>query len=148
VSMCSLIVTNTLLLCKLLVVRGCACVRAKSVWKFCCSVAKSCLTLQPTDSPLQAVLSFTASWSLLKFMSIESAMLCNHRVLCHPFLLLPSIFPSIWVFSRELAFFIRWPKFRSFSFRNSPCNENSGLICCIIDWFELLKVQGTLKSLL
>ena len=77
---------------------------------------------------------------------LKSVMLSNHLILCHPFLLLPSIFPSIMVFSSELTLHIRWPKYRSFS--NSPCSEYSGLISFRIDWFDLLAVQGTLKSLL
>ena len=94
---------------------------------------------------LQASLSFTISQSLLKFMSIELVMLSNHFILCHPFLLLPSTFPSIRVFSNELALHIKWP---SFSFSISLSNEYSGLISFRIDWFDFLVVQGTLKSLL
>ena len=85
---------------------------------------------------------------LLKFMSIESMMLSNHLILWHPLLLLPLIFPSIRDFSNELAFCVRWPKYWSFSFSISPSNEYSGLISFRIDWFYLLAVQGTLKSLL
>ena len=81
-------------------------------------------------------------------MFIESVVLANHLVLCHPLLLLPSIFPSIRVFSYESALCIRWPNFWSFSFSISPSNEYSGLISFRIDWFDLLAVQGTLKSLL
>ena len=81
-------------------------------------------------------------------MSIESVMPSNHLILCHPLLLLPSVFPSIRVFSIELALHIRWPKYWSFSFSISPSNEYSGLISFRIDWFDLLAVQGTLKSLL
>ena len=81
-------------------------------------------------------------------MSIESVMPCNHLIVCHPLLLLPSIFPSIRVFSNESAIYIRWPKYWSFSFSNSPSNEYSGLISFRINWFGLLEVQGTLKSLL
>ena len=89
------------------------------------------------------------SWlSLLKFIYIESVMLFNHLILCHPFLLLPSVFPSIRVFSSELALHIRWPKYWRFSFSISPSNEYSGLTSFKIDWFDLLAVQGTLKSLL
>ena len=91
-------------------------------------------------------LSSTVSWSLFKFMSIESLMLSNHLILCHC-LLLPSIFPSIKAFSKELALHIRWPKYWSFSFNISPSNEYSGLISFRIDWFDLLAVQGTLKAL-
>ena len=81
-------------------------------------------------------------------MSTESGMLSNHLNLCHPFLLLLSIFPSIKIFSNEPAFRIRWPKYRSFSFSIRPSNEYSGLISFRVDWFDLLAVQGTLKSLL
>ena len=86
------------------------------------------------------------SWSLLKLKSIESVMPFNHLILCHPLLLLPSIFPSIRVFSSELALCIRWPKYCSFSI--SPSNEYSELISFRIDWFYLLAVKGALKSLL
>ena len=96
----------------------------------------------------QASLSFTISQSLLKLMSMESVMPSNHLILCHPLLLLPLIFPSIRVFSRELALHIRWPKYWGFSFSISPSNEHSGLISFRMDWFDLLDVQGTLKSLL
>ena len=85
---------------------------------------------------------------LLKLICIESAMPSNDLILCHPVLLLPSIFPSIRVFSNESALCIRWPKYRSFSFSISPSNEYSGLSSFSIDWFDLLAVQGTLKSLL
>ena len=95
-----------------------------------------------------AYLSFTISQSLLKLTSIELVMPSNPLVLCHPLLLLPSIFPSIKVFSNELALCIRWPKYWSFSFSISPSNEYSGLISSRIDWFDLLLVQGILKSLL
>ena len=81
-------------------------------------------------------------------MSIKSVMPSNHLILCHPFLLLPSIFPSIRVFSNESALFIRWPKYLSFSFNISPSNEHPGLISFRMDWLDLLVVQGTLKSLL
>ena len=96
----------------------------------------------------QTSLSFTISWSLLKPMSIELMMLSNHLILCCPLLLLPSVFPSIRVFSSELAFHIRWPKYWIFSFSISPSNEYSRLISFRINWFDLLAVQGTLKSLL
>ena len=96
----------------------------------------------------QFSLSFTISWSLLKLMSIESVMPSNHLILCHHPLLLPSIFPSILGFSSESALRIRWPKYWSFSFSISPSNELSGLISFRIDWFDLLAVQETLKSLL
>ena len=96
----------------------------------------------------QASLSFAISRSLLKLMSIESVMPSNHLILCRPFLLLPSIFPSTGVFSNESALRIRWPKYESFSPSISPSNEYSGLISFRIDWCDLLAVQGTLKSLL
>ena len=96
----------------------------------------------------QASLSFTISWSLLKLMSTDSVMPSNLLILCHPLLLPPSIFPSIRVFSSELALCIRWPKSWSFSFCISPSNEYSGLISFRMDWSDLLAVQGTLKSLL
>ena len=96
----------------------------------------------------QASLSFTTFWSLLKLMSIESVMPSNHLILCHPLLLLPSIFPSIRVFSNESALHIRWSKYWSFSFSISPSNEYLGLISFRMDWLDLLAVQGTLKSLL
>ena len=86
---------------------------------------------------------FTISWSLLKLMSIESVMPSNHLIFCHPLLLLPSILPSIRVFSNELALCIRWPKYWSFSFSISLSNEYSGLISFRIDWFDLLAVLGT-----
>ena len=96
----------------------------------------------------QDSLSFTISWTLLQLMSTESVMSSNHLVLCHPLVLLPSIFLSIRVFSNESALRIRWPKYWSFSFSTSPSNEYSGLISFRIDWFDLLAVTGTLKSLL
>ena len=102
----------------------------------------------PWIAACQASLSFTISWSLLKLMSIELVMPSNHLVLCCPLLLLPSILPSVRVFSNELALCIRWPKYWSFSFRISPSNEYSGLVSFKIDWSDLLGVQGTLKSLL
>ena len=106
------------------------------------------LLATPWTAAHQASLSITNSWSLLKLMSIESMMLSNHLILCHPLLLPPSIFPSIRVFSSESAHHIRWPKYWSFSFSISPTNEYSGLISFRMDWFDLLVVQGTLKSLL
>ena len=102
----------------------------------------------PWTAAHQDPLSITISWSLLKPMSIESVMASNHVILCCPLLLLPSIFPSIRVFSNELALCIRWPKYWSFSFSISLSNEYSGLISFRMDWFDLLAVQGTLKSLL
>ena len=116
-----------------------------------------CLVVQPlsrvqlcdcmTAAP-RASLSFTISRSLLKFMSIKSVMPYNHLILCRPLLLLPSIFPSFRVFSNVSVLCIRWPKYWNFSFSISPSNEYSGLISCRIDWFDVLSVQGTLKSLL
>ena len=94
------------------------------------------------------LLSITNSWSLPKLMSIESVMPSNHLILCHPLLLLPSIFPNIRVFSNELALHIRWPKCWSFSFNISPCNEHPGQISFRMDWLNLFAVQGTLKNLL
>ena len=102
----------------------------------------------PWTAAHQASLSITNSWSLLKLMSIESVMPSNHLILCRPLLLPPSIFPRIRVFSNESALRIRWSKYWSFSFSISPSNEYSGLISFRMDWFDLLAVQGTLKSLL
>ena len=96
----------------------------------------------------QAFLSITNSWSPPKPMSIELVMPSNHLILCHPLLLLPSIFPSIRVFSNESSLHIRWPKYLSFSFNISPSNEHPRLISFRMDWLDLLAVQGTLKSLL
>ena len=96
----------------------------------------------------QASLSITNTRSLLRLMSIESVMPSNHLILCYSLLLLPSIFPSIRVFSSESVLHIRWPKYCSFSFSISPSNEYSGLICFRMDWLDLLVVQETLKSLL
>ena len=110
----------------------------------------SCVQLfaTPWTAACQASLSFTISWSLLKLMTIESVMSSTHLILCHPLLLLPSIFPSIRVFPNESAPHIRRLKCWSFSFSISPSNESSGLISFRIDWFDLLTVQGTLQSLL
>ena len=102
----------------------------------------------PWTAACQASLSITNSWSLLKLMSIESVTPSNHLILCHPLLFLPSIFPSIRVFSNESVLRIRWPKYWSFSFSVSPFNEYSGLISFRVDVLDLLAVQGTLKSLL
>ena len=113
----------------------------------CCSFSKSCSILyDPMDCV--AHLSSTISYSLLKFMSIESVMPSNHLILCHPLLLLPSNFPSIRVFSSESALCIKWPKYWSFSFSIHPANGSSGLSSFRVDWFDHLAVQGTLKSLL
>ena len=113
-----------------------------------CSIPKSCLSLcYPRDCVAgEAPLSSFVSWSLLKFMSIESVMLSNHLILCCPLLLLPSIFPSIRVFSKELALGIRWPKYGSFS--NSPSSEYLQLISFTINCLDLLAIQGTFKSFL
>ena len=113
------------------------------------SVAQLCPNLcDPMDCSTQASLSITNSRSLLKLMSIESVMPSNHLILCHPLFLLPSIFASIRVFSNESVLCMRWPKYWSFNFSISPSNDYSGLISFRIDWFDLLAVQGTLKSLL
>ena len=101
----------------------------------------------PWTAARQASLSIANSRSLLKLISTESLMPSNHLILCHPLLLLPSIFPSIMVFSSESVLHIRWPKYWSFSFSISLSNEYSGLISFRIDWLDLLAVQGTLKSL-
>ena len=112
----------------------------------CCSVAQSCPTpCNPMDCSTQASLSFAASQSLLRLMSIESVIPSNHFILCCPRLPWPSVFPSIRVFSNKLALHIREPKYWSFSI--SPSNEYSGLISYRIHWFDLLAVQGTLKNL-
>ena len=102
----------------------------------------------PWTAAHQASLSITNSWSLLKPMSIESVMPSNHLILCHPLLLLPSIFPSLTVFSNESALRIKWPKYWSFSYKISPTNEHPGMISFRMDWLDLLAAQGTLKSLL
>ena len=114
----------------------------------CCSVAQSCLTLQPHGLQHARLPCPSLSPSLLKLMSIESVMPSNHLTLCYPLLLLPSIFPRIRVFSNESALHIRWPKYWSFSFSISPSSEFSGLISFRMDWLDLLAVPVTLKSLL
>ena len=106
------------------------------------------LFASPLTTTCQASLSITNSWSSPKSMSIESVMPSHHLILCHPLLLLPSIFPSIRVFSKESALHIRWPKYWSFSISISPSNEYSGLISFRMDWLDVLIAQGTLKSLL
>ena len=108
------------------------------------SLSRVRLFVTPWTAAHQASLSITI---LLKLMSIESVMPSNHLILCHPLLLLPSIFPSIRIFSNESVLCIRWPKYWSFSFSISPFSEYSGLISFRMDWFDLLAVQGTLKSL-
>ena len=112
------------------------------------SLSRVRLFVTPWTSALQASLSIANSRSWLKLMSIESVMPSNHLILCHPLLLLPSIFPSIRVFSNESVLCIRGPKYWSFSFSISPSNEYSGLISFRMDWLDLLAVQGTLKCLL
>ena len=111
-------------------------------------VISNSLLQTPLTASCQASLSITNSQSLLKLMSTESVMPYNHLIFCHPLLLPPSIFPSIRVFSNESVLLIRWPKYWSFSFNISPSNEYSGLISFKIDWFDLLAIQGSLKSLL
>ena len=106
------------------------------------------LFVTPWTAEHQASLSNTNSQSLLKLMSIESVMTSSHLILCHPLLLLSSIFPNIRVFSNESTLCIRWPKYWSSSFSISPSNEYSGLISFRMVWLDLLAVQGTLKSLL
>ena len=118
----------------------------KYIYICCCSVTQSCLTLcNPWTAAHQASLSLTISRSLLKLMSIESVMPSNHLILSHP-LLLPSVFPSIRVFSNESVLHIRWPKYWSFSI--SPSSEYSGLSSFRIDWFDHFAVPVTLRSLL
>ena len=104
-------------------------------------------SVTPWTAARQASLSITNSWSLLKLISIQSVMPSNHLILCCP-ILLPSIFPSVRVFSNKSALHIRWPKYWSFSFNISPSNDYSGLISFRMGWLDFLAVQGTLKSLL
>ena len=132
------------------------CVQYKHSWlnwnglgssvQFSCSVMSDSVT--PWTAVHQASLSITSSWRLFKLMSIESVMPSNHFILSYPLILLPSIFPSIRVFSSESVLCIRWSKYWSFSFSIGPSNEYSGLISLRIHWFDLLAVEGTLKSLL
>ena len=110
------------------------------------SLSQVQLFVTPWTAAHQASLSFTISQSLLKFMTIELVMPSNHVILCCPLLLQPSVFPSIRVFSNELALWIRWLNYWTISFRISPSNEYSGMISFRIDWFDLPAVQGTLKS--
>ena len=112
------------------------------------SLCRVRLFATPWAAAHKASLSITNSQSLLKLMAIESVMPSNHLILCHPLLLLPSIFPNIRVFSSESVLRIRWPKYWSFSFSISPSSEYSGLISFEIDWLDLPAVQGTFKSLL
>ena len=120
------------------------------LWTRCSvqSLSRVWLLATPWTAACQASLSITKSWSPPKPMSIESVMPSNHLILCCPLLLLPSIFPSIRVFSNESALAIRWPKYWSYSFNISCTSEHSGLISFRMDWLDLLAVQGTLKSLL
>ena len=110
------------------------------------SLSRVQLFVTPWIAACQSSLSITNSQSLLKLMSIESVMPSNHLILCCPFLLLPSVFPSIRVFSNESVLHIRWPKYWSFSFSVSPSDEYSGLISFRMDWLDLLAVQETLKN--
>ena len=115
----------------------------------CCSVAKSCLNVcDPMDYSMPDSSVYTISWGLLKFMSIELVMLWNHFLFCLPLFLPPSVFPSMRVFSSGPTLCIRWSKYWSFNFSNSPSNEHSELISFWIYWFYFLEVQGTLKSFL
>ena len=113
------------------------------------SVLQSCPILcDPMDWSTPASLSITNSWSLCRLKTIMSVMPSNHLILCHPLLILPSVLPSIRVFSNESLLHIRWPKYWCFNFSIRPSNEYSGLISFRMDWFDLLAVQGTFKSLL
>ena len=115
----------------------------------CCSVTKSCSTLcNPMNCSTTGFSVLIIFWSLFKLMSMEKVMASNHLILCHPLLFLPSIFPSIRVFSDESSLHIRWPKYWSFSFTVSPSNEYSGLIYFRTNWFDILAVQETLNNLL
>ena len=120
--------------------------------RICCSVVQSLsrvhLFVIQWTAVCQVSQPFTVSQSLLRLMSIELVMPSCHLILCRPLLLLPSVFPSIRVFSSESALCIRWPKYWSFSFSISTCNADSGLISFRIDWFDYLAVQGSLRSLL
>ena len=126
----------------------CCCIFLVAVWTVVQLLSRVQLFVTPWTAARQASLFFTISQSLLKLMSIESVMPSNHLILCHSLLLLLSIFPSIRVFSNELSFPIRWAKYWNFSFSISPSNEYSGLTSFRTDCFDLLAVQGTLKSLL
>ena len=128
-------------------------VEAETIWPteteilsllFSCSVGSNSAT--PWAAAHRASLPFTVSQNLHKLMSIESMMPSNHLILCRPLLLLPSIFPNIGVFSDESVLSIRWPKYWSFSFSVSPSNEYSVFVSLRMDWFDLLAVQGTLKT--
>ena len=125
--------------------------KRKNLWRFLKpyrsdqSLSHVWLFATPWITACQATLSITDSQNLLKLVSIESMMPSSHLILCHPLLLLPSIFPSIRIFSKESAFYIRWPKYWNFSFSISPSSEYSGLISFRIDWLDLFAVQGTLR---
>ena len=116
--------------------------------QFSCSVVSDSLQPHESHAAHQASLSITSSWSLLKLLSIELVMPSSHLILCRPLLLLPSIPPSIKVFSNESTLHVRWPKYWSFSFSISLSNEHPGLITFRMDWLDLFAVQGTCKSLL
>ena len=119
----------------------------KTFYQSVSSVAQSCPTLcDPMNCSMPCLRLCTNSWSLLKLMSIESVMPSNHLILCRPLILLPSIFPSIRVFSSGSVLCIGWPMYWRFSFGISPSNEYSGLISFRMDWLDLLAVQGTLES--
>ena len=128
------------------------CLLAIQIYQFSMSSSVQLLSrvrlCDPMNRSMSASLSITNSWSPSKPMSIVSMMPYKHLILCHPLLLLPSIFPSIRVFSNESAVCIRWPKYWTFSFNISLSNEHPGLISFRMDWLDLLAVQGTLKSLL
>ena len=117
-----------------------------AVADFCCCCVQ--LFVTPWTRAPQALLSSTASRSWVRFMLVTSMTLSNHLVLCRPLLLLPSLFPNIWGFSRESSLLMRWPKYWMLSFRICPSREHSGLISFRMDRFDLLAAQGTLKSLL
>ena len=123
-------------------------INARDVISSAQSLSRVWLFVSPWTAAWQDSLSITSSQSLLKLMSIESVMPSNHLILCLPLLLLPSIFPSIRVFSNESVLHIRWPKYWSFSFSIGPSSEYLGLISFRMDWLDLLAVQRTLKSLL
>ena len=145
---CIWLVSLTVLFWRFILAVACFCVP----FLLCCfdqSLSRVWLFAAPRTAAHQASLSFMVSWSLFKLMSIELVMPSNHLILCRPLLLLPSVFPSIGIFSSESALlYIRWSKYWSFSFRISLSNDYLGLIFLRIDWFDLLAVQRTLKSLL
>ena len=132
--------------CKLIIYNSNNIIKNKIMFVFQ-SISHIQFFVTPWTVACQASLSSAISRSLLKLMSIESVMPSNHLIVCHALLFLPSIFLSIRIFSNELALLIRWPKYWSFSFRITPFNEYSGLISFRIHWFDLLALQGTLKSL-